>query len=73
MVHKQQQPQKEPESLNDLIGQLRQLFESKQVDIDEVKQLMASYKSKPSDWIDYAQFNEFRYANHLCLPIMLTF
>ncbi len=60
MVHHQQQ-QQQPKSLNELIAQLRHLFESKQVDIDEVKQLMASYQSKPSDWIDYAQFNEFRY------------
>lgn len=60
MVHQQRQ-QQPPKSLDELITQLRRIFESKQVDIDQVKQLMASYQSKPSDWIDYAHFNEFRY------------
>jgi len=50
----------QPKNLDDLVGQLRKLFEDKQVDIDEVKKLMASYQSKPEDWIDYAQFNEYR-------------
>lgn len=51
-------------SLADLISKLRQMFESNSVDIDQVKALMASYKSNPAEWIQYTHCDKNRYTRN---------
>lgn len=47
-------------SLNDLIGQLHQVFQSDSVNIEFVHYVMKSYKSNPLDWKKYAKFDRYR-------------
>lgn len=47
-------------NLEDLIQQLREIFESDTVDIDYVKNLMKSYKSNQADWKRFAKFDRYR-------------
>lgn len=57
-------------SLEELIEQLRDLFDSDQVDIDAVKQLLKSYQSNPLDWSKYTLHDPKRsvifYLNFIC-------
>ncbi|XP_072379438.1 cysteine dioxygenase type 1 isoform X1 [Diabrotica undecimpunctata] len=46
-------------SLDDLIKELRLIFESDKVNIDLVSYVMKSYKSCPADWKKYAKFDRF--------------
>ncbi|XP_072379439.1 cysteine dioxygenase type 1 isoform X2 [Diabrotica undecimpunctata] len=52
-------------SLDDLIKELRLIFESDKVNIDLVSYVMKSYKSCPADWKKYAKFDRFRYTRNL--------
>ncbi|KAK4885858.1 hypothetical protein RN001_002129 [Aquatica leii] len=52
-------------SLNDLVKELRLVFESNSVNIELVHYLMASYKSNPTDWKKYAKFDRYRYTRNL--------
>lgn len=49
-----------PQSLKELIQQLTEVFASQRVNIDYVKELMGSYKSKPAEWKKYAYFDPHR-------------
>jgi len=52
-------------SLQDLIHQLRSIFDSDHVDIDHVKDLLNSYKSNPADWRQFAKFDTHKYTRNL--------
>ncbi|KAK6492763.1 cysteine dioxygenase type 1-like isoform X2 [Huso huso] len=54
-----------PETLNDLIKVLHQIFSSDTVNVEEVQNLMESYESKPQEWKAYAKFDKFRYTRNL--------
>ncbi|XP_053146691.1 cysteine dioxygenase type 1 isoform X1 [Hemicordylus capensis] len=54
-----------PQTLEELIRILHQLFSGDKVNIDEVQTLMESYESKPEEWTKYAQFDQFRYTRNL--------
>ena len=47
------------ETFNDLIETIRKIFESDEVDVELVKDIFASYTSKPSDWKQYAFFGKY--------------
>lgn len=49
-----------PETLDDLIKTLHNIFESDIVNVEEVQDLMESYESKPSEWMKYAKFDQYR-------------
>lgn len=53
------------DSLESLIAILRKLFESDEVDVDYVREVMSSYKSNPLDWRKYAVFDPHRYTRNL--------
>ena len=53
-------PTSGPDSLEDLVQRLQKIFESEEVDIESVKQLMASYKSNPEDWARFVRFDPSR-------------
>ncbi|CAH0551607.1 unnamed protein product [Brassicogethes aeneus] len=52
-------------NLQDLINQLRVIFESDNVNIELVNYVMNSYKSNPLDWKKYAKFDRYRYTRNL--------
>ncbi|KAF7490113.1 Cysteine dioxygenase type 1 [Sarcoptes scabiei] len=52
-------------SFEELVDRLALLFESDKVDVDELKELMASYKSKPSEWYRYVKLSKTRYTRIL--------
>ncbi|KAF5404530.1 Cysteine dioxygenase type I [Paragonimus heterotremus] len=52
-------------SLDQLRTELHRIFMHELVDIDEVKQLLASLCCATSDWEKYAYFDEFRYTRNL--------
>lgn len=54
-----------PKTLDDLIKELHQIFESDKVNIDYVKALMNMYKSNPREWKKYAKFDPHRYTRNL--------
>lgn len=49
-----------PESLDDLIKILHNIFESDSINVEEVQNIMESYESNPQDWIKYAKFDQYR-------------
>jgi len=51
--------------LNTLVGHLREVFEDDHVNIEEVMDLLASYKSNRADWMKYAKFDPHRYTRNL--------
>lgn len=48
------------QSFSELIETIRQIFDNDEVDVDLVKDLLASYKSKPIEWTEYAFFDPHR-------------
>lgn len=52
-------------SLRDVIEELHRIFSVNTVNVDEVRQLLSSYKSNPADWQQYALFDEHRYTRNL--------
>uniref|UniRef100_A0A2M4AKA0 Cysteine dioxygenase n=1 Tax=Anopheles triannulatus TaxID=58253 RepID=A0A2M4AKA0_9DIPT len=53
------------ETLNDLMRELRQTFDSDHVNIEYVNHLMLSYESNPAEWRKFAKFDRFRYTRNL--------
>ncbi|XP_048469850.1 cysteine dioxygenase type 1 [Rhincodon typus] len=51
----------EPETLEDLIKQLHEIFSGDKINVEEVQTLMESYKSNPADWSKFAKFDKYRY------------
>ena len=49
-----------PRSMSELIQGLHYIFEDDHIDVEGVKKYMASYKNLESDWIDKAQFDDYR-------------
>ncbi|XP_018494607.1 cysteine dioxygenase type 1 [Galendromus occidentalis] len=52
-------------NLEELTEELYRVFESDHVNIDEVKQLMASYGGGPCEWSKYAKFEPGKYTRNL--------
>ncbi|XP_029646075.1 cysteine dioxygenase type 1 [Octopus sinensis] len=52
-------------TLDDLCKELREVFDSDRVNIEEVKSLMESYKSNPKEWRKFAKFDQHRYTRNL--------
>ena len=44
-----------------LIETIRKIFEEDEIDVDLVKDVLASYKSNPTEWKQYAFFDPHRY------------
>lgn len=52
-------------NLDELIKELRNVFEYDEVNVDYVKALLSSYKSNPEDWKKYSNFETHRYTRNL--------
>lgn len=48
-----------------MISSLYKIFESDEVNVEEVHSLMSAYKSNPAEWLKYAKFDKFRYTRNL--------
>jgi cysteine dioxygenase len=48
-----------------MIERLLQLFDGESVNIEEVEDLLASYKSDPKDWHKFAKFDKYKYTRNL--------
>lgn len=49
-----------PESLDDLIKVLHDIFADDDINVEEVQNVMESYESKPQEWMKYAKFDQYR-------------
>lgn len=49
-----------PETLDDLIKTLHNIFENDCINVEEVQNIMESYESKPQEWMKYAKFDQYR-------------
>lgn len=49
-----------PETLDDLIKVLHQIFESDNVNVEEVQNIMEAYDSNPQEWMKFAKFDQYR-------------
>lgn len=47
-------------TLEDMIKELYRVFEDDEVNVEEVHNLMASYKSNPVEWKKYAKFDRYK-------------
>lgn len=54
-----------PKNLEELIGELRRIFDHDRVNVEYVKALLSSYRSNPRDWKKYAKFDPHRYTRNL--------
>ncbi|KAM6954277.1 cysteine dioxygenase type 1 [Aplochiton taeniatus] len=54
-----------PQTLDELIKILHKIFESDDINVEEVQNIMESYDSNPQDWKKFAQFDQFRYTRNL--------
>uniref|UniRef100_UPI00398EBAE9 cysteine dioxygenase type 1-like isoform X1 n=2 Tax=Pristiophorus japonicus TaxID=55135 RepID=UPI00398EBAE9 len=54
-----------PETLEELIKQLYEIFSTDKINVEEVHALMESYKSNPADWSKFAKFDKYRYTRNL--------
>ncbi|XP_077418454.1 cysteine dioxygenase type 1 [Vanacampus margaritifer] len=54
-----------PSSLQELIQKLHEIFKEDRVNVEEVKELMESYRSNPQDWKQFAIFDAHRYTRNL--------
>ncbi|KAF4527028.1 hypothetical protein B566_EDAN001576 [Ephemera danica] len=52
-------------SFETLLEELRKLFSSDSVNIEQVKDLMLAYRSDPKEWKKYAKFDRYRYTRNL--------
>jgi len=52
-------------TLQDVIDGLRRIFSHERVDVDEVKELLGSYKASTGDWTRFAMFDPHRYTRNL--------
>ena len=48
-------------SWQQLVARIRELFSSEDIDIDEVKEVMAAYHTDQKDWSTIATFDAHRY------------
>jgi len=51
--------------LKDLVANCRKIFEDDHVNVDEVMDMLASYKSNRNDWLPYAKFDPHKYTRNL--------
>ena len=49
-----------PETLDELIEILHKIFDSDNINVEEVQNIMESYESKPHEWEKFAKFDPFR-------------
>ena len=49
-----------PETLDELIKALHDIFDSDYINVEEVQGVMESYESKPQEWMKYAKFDQYR-------------
>ncbi|XP_077377517.1 cysteine dioxygenase type 1 [Festucalex cinctus] len=54
-----------PSSMEELIQKLHEIFKEDRVNVEEVKELMESYRSNPQDWKQFAIFDTHRYTRNL--------
>ncbi|CAI9611844.1 unnamed protein product [Staurois parvus] len=54
-----------PQTLEELIRILHQIFSSDKVNIEEVQNIVESYESNPLEWMKYAKFDPYRYTRNL--------
>ncbi|KAM9822240.1 cysteine dioxygenase type 1 [Syngnathus typhle] len=54
-----------PKNLQELIQKLHEIFQDNHINVDEVQELMESYRSNPQDWTKYAMFDKLRYTRNL--------
>ncbi|KAM4576711.1 cysteine dioxygenase type 1 [Odontesthes bonariensis] len=54
-----------PETLDELIEILHKIFESDNINVEEVQNIMEAYESKPHEWEKFAKFDPFRYTRNL--------
>uniref|UniRef100_A0A8C5PM70 Cysteine dioxygenase n=1 Tax=Leptobrachium leishanense TaxID=445787 RepID=A0A8C5PM70_9ANUR len=54
-----------PQTLDDLIQILHEIFDSDKVNTEEVQNIMESYESNPLEWGKYAKFDQYRYTRNL--------
>ena len=52
-------------SWHQLCGEIRRLFSSNEVDVDEVQKVMNAYTSDTRDWDQYVNFDQHRYTRNL--------
>jgi len=52
-------------TLDDLRAELHKVFAEDRVNVEYVKELMESYKSKPADWKKYALWDRYRYTRNM--------
>lgn len=49
-----------PETLDELIKVLHKIFESDNINVEEVQNIMEAYDSNPQEWMKFAKFDQFR-------------
>lgn len=54
-----------PQTLDDLIQVLHEIFANDEVNVEEVQNIMESYESNPLEWAQYAKFDQYRYTRNL--------
>lgn len=54
-----------PQTLQDLIQILHNIFSSDKINVEEVQTIMESYESNPLDWRQFAKFDQYRYTRNL--------
>lgn len=52
-------------TLQEVCEELHRVFESDEVNIEYVQELLESYKSNPAEWKKYAKFDRYRYTRNL--------
>ena len=48
----------------EMIERLHEVFDSEVVNIEEVENILASYKSRSIDWKKYAKFDKYKYTRY---------
>lgn len=64
-IHRPMKVTQEITGLEKLVEQLHMMFSSDHVNVQDVQNLMAGYKSDPKHWKRYAKFDRFRYTRNL--------
>ncbi|NP_001083506.1 cysteine dioxygenase type 1 L homeolog [Xenopus laevis] len=54
-----------PNTLEELIQILHEIFASDKVNIEEVQNIVESYESNPREWMKFAKFDQYRYTRNL--------
>ncbi|KAL0979802.1 hypothetical protein UPYG_G00189920 [Umbra pygmaea] len=54
-----------PETLHDLIKVLHKIFESDNINVEEVQNIMEAYDSNRKEWEKFAKFDPYRYTRNL--------